>query len=39
MKKGRVVELHNTTHGGFLFEKEQQTILIREIRKFLLGGR
>lgn len=39
MKKAKVVELHNTTHGGFLFEKEQQTILIREMRKFLLGRR
>ena len=39
MKKATVVELHNTTHGGFLFEKEQQTILNREIRKFLLEGR
>jgi pimeloyl-ACP methyl ester carboxylesterase len=35
MKNGRVVELHNTTHGGFVFDKEQQKILIREMRKFL----
>jgi pimeloyl-ACP methyl ester carboxylesterase len=38
MKKGKVVELHNTTHGGFVFDKEQQKILIREMRKFLLDG-
>jgi pimeloyl-ACP methyl ester carboxylesterase len=36
MQKARVVELHNTTHAGFVFDKEQQTILIREMRKFLL---
>jgi pimeloyl-ACP methyl ester carboxylesterase len=35
MKKGRVVELHNTTHGGFVFDKEQQKTLIREMRAFL----
>jgi pimeloyl-ACP methyl ester carboxylesterase len=39
MKEGRVVELHNTTHGGFVFDKEQQQILIREMRTFLMGGR
>jgi pimeloyl-ACP methyl ester carboxylesterase len=38
MKDGRVVELHNTTHGGFVFEEEQQTILAREIRAFLLNS-
>jgi pimeloyl-ACP methyl ester carboxylesterase len=37
MKYSRVVELHNTTHGGFVFEKEQQKILIREMRKFLIN--
>lgn len=39
MKEGRVVELHNTTHGGFVFDKEQQEILIREMRAFLIDGR
>ena len=39
MKKVRVVELHNTTHGGFVFDKEQQQILIREMRAFLVDGR
>jgi pimeloyl-ACP methyl ester carboxylesterase len=39
MKKGRVVELHNTTHGGFVFDKDQQQILIREMRTFLVDGR
>ncbi len=35
MKFAHVVELHNTTHGGFVFDKEQQKILISEIQKFL----
>ena len=39
MKNEKVVELHNTTHGGFVFDKAQQTILIREMRLFLLNGR
>jgi predicted O-methyltransferase YrrM len=39
MKKGKVVELHNTTHGGFVFDKDQQKILIREMRTFLVTGR
>jgi hypothetical protein len=39
MKSGKVVELHNTTHGGFVFDKDQQSILIREMRSFLLNGR
>ncbi len=39
MKEGRVVELHNTTHSGFVFDKEQQQILIREMRTFLIDGR
>lgn len=39
MKKGKVVELHNTTHGGFVFDRDQQTILIREMRTFLLTER
>jgi pimeloyl-ACP methyl ester carboxylesterase len=39
MKNGRVVELHNTTHGGFVFEKGQQQILIREMRTFLVSRR
>ena len=34
MKQHRVVELHNTTHGGFVYEKVQQQILIREMRSF-----
>src|ERR1035438_4363374 len=38
MKNGRVVELHNTTHGGFVFAKEQQSILIREMRRFLINS-
>lgn len=39
MKNGRVVELHNTTHGTFIFENQQQEILIRKMRTFLLTGR
>ena len=35
IKHPQVVELHNTTHGGFLFEPAQQTILLREIRRFV----
>jgi hypothetical protein len=38
MKNGKVVELRDTTHGGFVFEKEQHTILIREMRKFPIPG-
>ena len=38
MNNGRVVELHNTTHGGFVFEAEQQSILVREMRAFLLNS-
>ena len=36
IKNSTVVELHGTTHGGFVFEKKQQEILIREMRKFLI---
>ena len=39
MKNGKVVELHNTTHGGFVFDKDQQTMLTREMRTFLLTKR
>lgn len=39
MKAGEVIELHNTTHAGFLFEEVQQDILIRELRFFLLKRR
>ncbi len=35
MKRPEVVELHNTTHGGFVFEPEQQKILIARMRSFL----
>lgn len=37
VRHGRVVELRNTTHGSFMFEKKQQDILIREMRMFLLA--
>jgi pimeloyl-ACP methyl ester carboxylesterase len=37
MRNGRVVELHNTTHGGFVFDPVQQKILIAEMRKFFTG--
>lgn len=36
MKKGRVVELHDTSHGEFLFDPKQQSIVVREMRRFLL---
>ena len=35
VKKAQVVELHNTEHSTFVFEKNQQAIIIREMRKFL----
>jgi non-heme chloroperoxidase len=35
MKKGRVVELHDTSHGVFLFDPMQQSIVVREMRRFL----
>ena len=37
MKKGQVVELHDTTHGSFLFDPAQQDIVVREMRRFLLN--
>ena len=37
MKKGRVVELHGTSHGSFLFDPVQQDIVVREMRRFLLN--
>ena len=36
IKDATVVELHDTTHGGFVFEEKQQVILIREMRRFLV---
>lgn len=35
MKKGYVVELHDTSHGSFLFDPVQQRIIHREMRRFL----
>ena len=35
MKKGRVVELHDTSHGAFMFDPMQQGIIVREMRRFL----
>ena len=37
MKKGRVVELHDTSHGAFLFDPRQRSIIVREMRRFLLN--
>jgi hypothetical protein len=37
VKHATLVELHGTTHGGFVFEPKQQAILIREMRLFLIG--
>jgi hypothetical protein len=37
MKDGRVVELHDTSHGAFLFDPIQQSIIVREMRRFLLS--
>lgn len=36
VRNARVVELHGTTHGKFVFEEKQQAILIRETLGFLL---
>ena len=35
MRNGRVVELHDTSHGAFLFDALQQGIIVREMRRFL----
>jgi hypothetical protein len=37
MKEGHVVELHDTSHSGFLFDPMQQSIIVREMRRFLLN--
>jgi pimeloyl-ACP methyl ester carboxylesterase len=37
MKEGRVVELHDTSHGQILFDPVQQGIIVREMRRFLLN--
>jgi hypothetical protein len=37
MKQGRVVELHDTSHGAFLFDTVQRGIVVREMRRFLLN--
>jgi pimeloyl-ACP methyl ester carboxylesterase len=36
IQNATVIELHGTTHGGFLFEAKQQVILVREMRRFLI---
>jgi len=36
IKAATVVELHNTTHAGFVFDSKQQAILVREMRRFLV---
>jgi hypothetical protein len=35
VKQGHVVELHDTSHGRFLFEPMQQAIIVREMQRFL----
>jgi hypothetical protein len=35
VKEGHVVELHDTSHSGFLFDPMQQSIIVREMRRFL----
>jgi hypothetical protein len=39
MKRGRVVELRDTNHVGFLIDPAPQRIVVREMRKFLLESR
>ena len=36
MKLGRVVELHDTDHTRFISDPVQQSIVVREMRQFLL---
>jgi pimeloyl-ACP methyl ester carboxylesterase len=38
VRNSSVVELHGTTHGRFVFEENQQAILIREMRRFLVSA-
>lgn len=35
MRDGRIVELHHTSHGTFINDREQQAIVVREMRQFL----
>ena len=37
IKNAIVVDLHGTAHGRFIFEPKQQAILIREMRRFIVG--
>ena len=37
MKAGRVIELHDTNHGTFLLDPMQESIIVREMRRFLLN--
>jgi pimeloyl-ACP methyl ester carboxylesterase len=37
MRKGKVIELHDTSHGRFIFDPVQQRIVVREMRRFLLN--
>ena len=34
MKRNRILELHNTTHGGFVYEKAQQQKVTSEMNDF-----
>jgi hypothetical protein len=35
IKRAKVLGLHSTEHGTFVFEENQQTILIRDMNQFL----
>jgi pimeloyl-ACP methyl ester carboxylesterase len=37
MKEGHVIELHDTSHSRFIFDPMQQSIIVSEMRRFLLG--
>jgi pimeloyl-ACP methyl ester carboxylesterase len=37
MKEGHVIELHDTSHSRFIFDPMQQSIIVREMRRFLLN--
>lgn len=37
MKKGRVIELHDTSHSAFMFDPMQLGIIVREMQRFLMN--
>jgi hypothetical protein len=35
MKRGRIVELHDTDHASFLHNPQEQAVIVREMKTFL----